>query len=189
MWQFWWLLAGWALFAQASPAGAQALWPSTRLAALSFDGMNSHIARGAARLRIELSGGDYLDLKDWYSPKHPNLSAAFTTQISENLSLFWGGSFGEVGQKYRIGPALSLGLMWHEKLSVHTALQVGVFGIYGGAVHEQACSADYGAFGGVSQVNCRLAATVLSPEETLSFLWDSPPSASAVLQITYQVTF
>ena len=46
----------------------------------------------------------------------------------------------------------------------------------GGRFKEHSCTADYADLGGLEQVNCRLAATELAPEETLKYLVnDLPP--------------
>lgn len=172
--------------AQAAEAG---FWAATALRGLSFDGLNSQIVRQAARDSFELSGGQLVDLAKWYSPKFPNLSASFQTQINRDVALIWGGSIGEAGTKYRLGPSGVIGLAMQRRVGKFAMLRIDVAGQFGGALQERPCVGDYGAIGGVQQVNCRLAASPLPPKQTLQYQWDEPAAALGFIQITYQVKF
>ncbi len=175
--------------AQVQPAADGGIFASTRLVDLSFDGMNSGIVRQAARQGFELSGGDPVDLSRWYAPQMPNLRAVFSTQVSRDLALVWGGSLGERGTKYSLGPSGVIGMTYRRQISRRATLGVEVYGQFGGALREGSCMGDYGALGGVQEVNCRLAASTLSPRQTLDYLWNAPPSVDASVRLTYQFRF
>ena len=49
--------------------------------------------------------------------------------------------------------------------------------------------ANYGDIGGVQQVNCRLAATELMPETTLSYLLHRAPPSSFALNVKFTHLF
>ncbi len=176
--------------AQVSGAlAARGFWELTQLASISFEGATTGIVQSAAADGFELSGGEAVDLKAWYSPKFPNVNATFLTQVSDDMAIAWGGSLGEVGQKYRIGPGVNFGLSWRQELGPSGTVQFDLFGSYGSALREVGCLGDYGAIGGMQAVNCRLAASVLPPEETLAYLWDLPPQFSATVRLTYRFVF
>ncbi len=58
----------------------------------------------------------------------------------------------------------------------------------GRAVQESICTADDGDVGG-EQVNCRLAATEMTPAETLKYLVNDLPPDRHDMQIKYHVRF
>ena len=127
---------------------------------------------GANSLRAggyELAGGEVVRFDDWYRPRHPDLTVLFLTQLSDGLGVIWGPSSGEEGRKYRIDPALHLGLTWQTALSPQTTVTLGLQTLWGGRLREGAYLADYGPFG-MATVNCRLAATELPPTQTLDYL-------------------
>lgn len=164
-------------------------WNTTKLRGLSFDGLNSHIVRQAARDSFELSDGGKVALSKWYSPTMPNISATFETKIGRDAALIWGGSLGESGVKYRLGPSGTIGFALRRPVGKRATLSLELLGQFGGALREETCIADYGALGGVQQVNCRLAATALPPKETLNYRWDEVGVSVANLRISYQVKF
>lgn len=187
---FVWLTAANAVVAQSPVLGAQSsFWSQTDLRGLSFDGLNSHIVRSAAHEGFELSGGEYVDLSNWYSPEFPNISASFETQLRPNLSMIWGGSLGESGTKYTLGPSGMIGFAYRRPVGKSAIISLEMLSVFGGALRERSCTANYGSLGGVQAVNCRLAATTLSPKQTLQYLWDEPPTATTTLRIAYSLQF
>jgi hypothetical protein len=174
-------------------------WDATQMVSMSFDGPSSGIVRAAAADGFELSDGSAVDLMRWYAPRFPNLSATFLTQVNKEVAVIWGGSLGEVGQKYRISPSIDFGISWQREVGKHwprghsskrrAVIQLDVFGSYGGALRETACLGDYGEIGGVQRVNCRLAASILQPEETLAYLWNQPAFVSGTIRLTFKVIF
>jgi hypothetical protein len=185
-----WLLA-------CAPATAQNIYDvqngglmrATRLTGLSFDGLNSNVVRAAAQDGLELSGGEMLGLNTWYTPAFPNISASFETQLARGVSVLWGGSIGESGPKYSLGPSGMIGLAVRRPVALRGMLSLEVMGTLGGALRERSCVGDYGALGGVQPVNCRLAASTLPPKETLSYLWNEPPAAYASVRLAYIFQF
>ena len=121
----------------------------------------------------ELAGGEVVRFDDWYRPVIPDLTVLLLTELSADLGLIWGVSLGERGEKYRIDPAFHIGLTWQVRLSETATLSTSVQTMIGGRLRETSCSADYGVFG-MAEVNCRLAASLLPPEETLDYLFDTP---------------
>jgi hypothetical protein len=181
--------AGAAAADQAQRAPYLVALGQTRVLGLSLETMNSGIVRDAARQGFELSGGGMVDLARWYSPTRPNLTAIFATDLGPDLALIWGGSTGESGAKYSLGPSRVLGLAIHRPLGRAAQLDLELVGYFGGALSESACLGDYGAIGGTQYVNCRLAASYLPPAETLPLLWNFPPTTEVTLKVTYRLQF
>lgn len=166
------LVALLALFGQFPPheAGAFEWLEETRLVDVSVGSLRSGAARDLGRGGYELAGGDYVDLGPWYTPDLREISFLFLNPLSENAGVLWGFSTGERGEKYRIYPAIRFGLTLRHPLGRNGALSFTVLAVAGGDLRESPCSADYGALGGVQLVNCRLAAGLLPPEQTLQYL-------------------
>ncbi|MDZ7906776.1 MAG: hypothetical protein U5N55_14145 [Cypionkella sp.] len=173
-------------FGEASEAG---FWGQTSLRGLSLDGLNAQKVRQAARGSYELSGGGAVKLAKWYSPDFPNLSASFETNIGHGVSVIWGGSLGESGAKYRLGPSAVVGFALRRPAGRNATFNLEVIGHVGGDLFEDLCVADYGSLGGVQPVNCRLAATALPPKKTLEYRWDDSVTALATIQLSYQLRF
>ena len=129
----------------------------------------SDLVRQVSHGGYELSGGETVSFDPWYSPALPDLTLLLFTEFSDSFGVAWGVSTGERGPKYRIDPALHLGFSWQMVLAKNAVLSGSLQTLIGGDLHERTCRADYGVLG-VSEVNCRLAASVLPPEETLDFL-------------------
>jgi hypothetical protein len=71
----------------------------------------SSIATGVRAGGYELSDGEYVSFADWYTPAIPDITLLFLREVSNNFGIIWGLSTGEVGEKYRIDPALQLGFV------------------------------------------------------------------------------
>lgn len=136
----------------------------------------------------ELAGGEVIRFDDWYAPDIPDLTILMLTELSDDLGLIWGVSFGERGEKYQIDPAVHLGLTWQLRLSDSATLTTSLHTVLGGRLRESTCSADYGTFG-IAEVNCRLAASLLPPEETLDFLFDTPGWQESRVSIRFEWLF
>jgi len=134
----------------------------------------------------ELANGRFQPFSGWYAGRLVSTRAEFITQLSPGLGLLWGVSTGENGDKIQLQPALRAGFLAIRPLGRHASLSVSARTTFAGRLKERPCSADYGAIGGVQQVNCRLAATELRPEDTLQYLWNfQRPDHS---QITVRLT-
>ena len=97
------------------------------------------------------------------------------TQISDELGILWGFGTGEYGSKYTIDPSIRLGFVWQSEVAKDVRVSLSAIAIIGGDLREKPCSATYGAVGYVNKVNCRLAASFMTPEETLNYLIDESP--------------
>lgn len=137
---------------------------------------------------FELSGGEVVRFQDWYSPSIPDLTVLMLTEVTDEFGVIWGLSTGESGEKYHIDPAFHLGFTWRIPLSDRATLSTSLTTVLGGRLRESSCSADYGSFG-TAEVNCRLAATLLSPEETLDYLLDEPGWKESRLTIRFELRF
>jgi hypothetical protein len=122
----------------------------------------------------ELSDGRYQDFQDWYSVRRPAVSFLFMTEINPDLAVVWGASTQERGEKYSIQPALQLGMLLQREITSGTFLSFGASVILAGDFLERSCTADYGPIAGIQQVNCRLAAGLLPPQDTLDYLLEEP---------------
>ncbi len=126
-------------------------------------------------LSFETATGRTIRFDDWYRTRWTDLRLSWLSEVNRHWGVIWGFSTGEHGQKYTIAPSLKLGLVHQQPLSQQSSLSWRAVTVLGGRLREKPCSADYGDIGGIQQVNCRLAATELTPEATLHELIDQGP--------------
>ncbi|MCE2878155.1 MAG: hypothetical protein LW719_01710 [Comamonadaceae bacterium] len=153
---------------------------------------NTPLSRQVGNLKTqgyELSGGQIVQFKDWYSSPWQDLRLTWMTQIHSQLGLIWGLGTGERGKKYRIDPSLQLGFVYQQPLSKQSAWSLRAATRFGGGLREGTCVADYGDIGGVQSVNCRLAASELPPQETLKHLFNQAPHDRVTLNFRYSINF
>jgi len=125
----------------------------------------------------ELQDGTWVSFEKWYRTDWVGLQIDFLTQFNDDLGLLWGLGTGERGEKYTIDPSLKVGLVAQAHPQPNSTVSLTVTSILGGRLNELPCIADYGDIGGGEQeVNCRLAATRMPPEETLKYLVKADPS-------------
>ena len=173
-----------AALLSAAPAWAS----DTHLLDVYFGSSRSDQVRSIKTGSFELADGQEVRFDEWYSPVFPELTVLMLTELSDDLGLIWGLSMGERGEKYRIDPAIHLGLTWKLRLSERATLSTSLHALIGGHLRERSCSADYGTFG-ISEVNCRLAASLLPPEETLDYMLDMPGWKETRLSIRFELVF
>ncbi len=137
----------------------------------------------------ELSGGAPAPLRQWYGSKTHDLRLVWLDQITPDFGLIWGFSTGETGQKYQIAPGFQLGIMWQRALTRRQTISLRASTRLGGRLTEQSCTADYGAIGGIQEVNCRMAASILPPAETLDYLWDESPADLVKIELSWTFRF
>jgi hypothetical protein len=150
---------------------------STHLIEIANDTRLSIKSRGLRYGGFETSGGNWVDFGKWYSTDWHDTRLSWMTQLNRNLGVIWGLSTGEKAEKYEIEPGLRLGFVYQAQLSKHTNFSVTGSAIVGGRLQEKPCVANYGAIGGVQTVNCRLAASVLPPQQTLQYLLNEKPES------------
>jgi hypothetical protein len=142
-------------------------------------------ARSLRDGNYETSGGDLIVFEKWYTPVAPEINITWLTQINKNVGVIWGFGSGEHADKYTIYPSAQIGFAYHKQISKNHSIGV-VFNTYvGGEFKEHTCIADYGEIGGIREVNCRLAATTLTPEETLNFLEYAKPPTTVYFNYNY----
>jgi hypothetical protein len=154
--------------------------------------VGSERSEAVSRLRsggYELADGTEVRFDRWYSSNWRDLSFSFLTQITPGFGLIWGLSTGERGAKYRIAPALEVGLMLQIGLSRNSTLTFSASTKLGGLLQEQTCTADYGAIGGIQRVNCRLAASPLAPADTLDYLLHMHAVEDSAVSLVYELRF
>lgn len=169
----WWAFVAAACFAGPAPHVAEAqtgLVEATHLLDVWVGSVRSDAVRSLRRGNFELADGTPMSLDSWYRPQMPEVNLVMMTQLTPGFGLLWGLSSGEGGEKYRIAPGLHLGFTFQKALSEQGTLSMQMMGMLGGRLKEDRCTADFGEIGGVVPVNCRLAGTYLSPEETLRHL-------------------
>lgn len=169
------------------PASAEFL-DHSQLLDLSDGSDRAARVRSASRGGYALSDGSPVRLRDWYEPELPDLTLRLMTEMSEGFGITWGVSTGEAGRKYRIAPALHLGFVLQDELFQNALLTVSGSTLLGGNLTERSCLGDYGEFGAMA-VNCRLAATMLPPEETLNHLLDRSGWRSSWLAVQFEYRF
>jgi len=120
--------------------------------------------------QYELSTGELQNFDRWYRPTFQDMRLSWLLPMTTDWGLVWGFGTGERAEKYTIAPSIKLGFALDTALSHRSRLSLSVSSWLGGRMQEKPCSAFYAEFGAVKAVNCRLAATLLPPEETLNYL-------------------
>jgi hypothetical protein len=175
--------------ATQTPAMAEGILEDTFLLNFSIGSNRSDIIREFSVGGYELSDGTPVDFARWYSPRHPDLNLLFLTQINSRFGVTWGFSTGEFGEKYRIDPGLWIGFVYRADVGKQASLTLSALTMLGGDLREFACLGDYGEIGGIQSVNCRLAAGILPPEDTLNFLANEAGFVETRLSIRYELRF
>lgn len=179
--------AGWTV--PVLPASA-----STELAELSQGGLLSRQAVSLSLGSYELADGQVQRFERWYRTRWTDMHVAWMTPLSASWGLIWGGSTGERGEKYTIRPSVKLGVVFSRTV-VHTHRMSGQLSfkattLLGGRMTEKSCSADFGEIGGgVQSVNCRLAASQLTPAQSLAYLINTPPPDRHMVSVGYRIDF
>lgn len=144
---------------------------------------------GLQNYSYESAYGSTLPVGRWYATRWVDVQVSFLTQIDRDLGVIWGVSTGERGEKYVIAPSFKLGLLYGFSLWGKGRLSIKAYHVFSGALREKNCSADYGEIGGVREVNCRLAASPMTPEETLRFNFNEKPEDRNFISIEYRKEF
>lgn len=137
----------------------------------------------------ETAQGTWVNFKPWYSTNWTDASFTWMTQMTPNLGIIWGAGTGEKGAKYVISPSLKMGLVFQTPITKDSYLSLKATTIFGGLLKEKSCIADYGDIGGVQEVNCRLAASLLEPTQTLQYLMNDKPYNKHTLSIRFTMFF
>lgn len=172
----------------AAPAEGFAALGPTHLVDVSVGSEHVDRVRKAA-VDYELSDGTPAGVPSLYDRRWHDASVLMMTEVSKQLGVLWGFSLGDKGKKYRIDPSLRLGLVHTDTIGKNFSISSRVLVRLGGRLREKPCSADYGEIGGVQMVNCRLAATAMAPEDTLSYLFNLPPTDRFEASVTLTWTF
>ncbi|GAA0309010.1 hypothetical protein [Rhodovulum strictum] len=184
------VLTAWAMvLAGASGAAALDLLEDTHLIDIQAGSNRSSAAQGLSVGGYELADGGRVSFRDWYTPRFPDLSVLLLTQVSANFGVIWGFGTGERAPKYRIEPAFHLGFVYQTRPFDGATLSLKATHPIGGRLRESACVADYGDIGGVVPVNCRLAADLLPPEETLNYLLRMKGRSDARISLDFEFRF
>lgn len=177
------------LSAGYGPANAAEFWEDTFLLDAYIGSHRSSVANDLAVGGYELSGGEFVNVRNWYTPEFPDTTILFLTQVLPDFGLIWGVSTGESGEKYRIEPALQLGLVYRFVPFEDAVFSIKAIYPFFGEMTEQTCNADYGDVGGVQIVNCRLAADIIPPEQTLDYLVRLKGETDARISISLSFAF
>ena len=172
-------------FLAASPAAAQEI--TTSLVNIHQGSWLSDQAHGLGSSGYELQNGNWVSFNRWYHSNWVDFHVDFLTQLTENTGILWGFGTGEEGEKYRIAPSLKLGFLTQTHPNPNSTLSLSVSSTIGGDLTEKPCTADYGDLG-TYNVNCRLAAGEMPPQETLKYLVNAKPETMR-LWLNYRVTF
>jgi hypothetical protein len=149
----------------------------------------SQVMRASQTGGFETANGNWVSFKGWYSTNWTDSRLAMMTQLTPWLGLIWGASTGELGEKYTIDPSVKVGLVVRHDFAKNSSLSFKATTVLGGSLREKSCIADYGEIGGQQKVNCRLAATPLTPNDTLPYLYNMKPLNSYFLSVQYSLSF
>lgn len=169
-------------------AQAQGFWEDTQLVDLrvgDHSGVADELSFGSGLLQ----DGNRYSFDRWYSSDWVDLRFTFATAVTNQFGIYWGLGTGERGGKYHIEPSLKVGFLYVEPLDRQSQLSFSLSVVLGGYLKEESCQADYGAIGGVQSVNCRMAGSILPPEETLQYLLNEPPTDQLSLSLRYERQF
>ncbi|OBQ70133.1 hypothetical protein [Mesorhizobium erdmanii] len=144
-------------------------------------------ARSLGSGGYELQNGSRVSFNQWYHASWVDMHVDLLTPITEDTGILWGFGTGEAAEKYRIAPSLKLGFLTQMHPGPNSTLSLSFTATIGGKLTEKTCQADYGDLGSFN-VNCRLAASEMAPEETLKYLVNAKPE-SQHLWLNYRVTF
>lgn len=156
------------------------------------------VRRGSSRSRLveqmsmggfELDDGTPVEFARWYTPRFPEMNLMFLTAVTPSFGVTWGLSTGERGQKYTIDPGLWLGFVWRRQLGPRSSLSLSASTLMGGNLREQTCRAYYRIIEDFATVNCRLAASTLAPEDTLSYLVHRSGLRESRVSLRYEFRF
>ncbi len=160
-----------------TPGHAQGMLQQTYLLDARTGSSRAALARDLSLGEVKLSDGGAIDLTEWYSSRLPEMNVTLLTAVTPAFGVIWGVSTGERGVKYRIDPGLWLGFVYRYELTQRGTLSVTATTLLGGDFREQTCRATYGdqsrpdpIMSGAQIVNCRLAGSVLPPDQTLRYL-------------------
>lgn len=187
-------LAGSWCTAQAQPAEKLTLsWPDwlvrSQLTEISQNNPSSKQASDFRGGSFELSDGQVQSFDRWYHPDFQDLRLSWLLPMSPTWGVTWGLSTGERAEKYTIAPSLKLGFVLDMPLSHRSRLSASASAWLGGRMREKPCSAFYAEFGDFKAVNCRMAASLLPPEETLNYLVFALPQDRHLIKLKYQYFF
>jgi len=138
---------------------------------------------------FETAQGNFVPFKQWYQTNWTDTKTVWMTEINPNFGVIWGFSTGEKAEKYEISRSMTIGFAYSTQLDKTSFLSIRGTTILGGNLKEKSCTADYGAIGGVQEVNCRLAASTLPPSETLHYLFNEKPINKDMFFIRYTKFF
>jgi len=172
----------------APVAWADGFFQSTTLAGLEVS-ENSQTVANLSWGSALLSDLTQVPLRDHYSDGQQDLHVTMFTSLTEHFGVLWGFGTGEAGDQYTIDPSLHLGFIRQWQFGDSRSLAFRMSGVVGGYLTEKPCTADYGAIGGVQQVNCRMASSVMRPVDTLDYLLDEPPQNQVEASLTYKIRF
>jgi len=177
-----------ALVAIAMPLPALAFEKLTTVLDVTQGSELSETARNLENGGYELAYADWQSFYSWYHVNWVDTRVDMLTQYTPDFGVLWGVSTGEYGQKFEIAPSIKVGVIQQLHLTPDSTLSLSASTIIGGQLWEHPCTADYGDIGGIQQVNCRLAASSISPQDTLAYLLRVNPETFRLV-ISYQGNF
>jgi len=147
----------------------------------------SSLAQSLGEGGYELQDGTWVSFDKWYRTDWPEVHLELLTQYSDDSGITWGFSTGERGEKYELLPSLKLGVITQTHPKPNSTLALSLATTLLGNFEELPCEADYGELG-TFNVNCRLAASDMEPEDTLRYLVKAEP-ARLKLSVSYRASF
>jgi hypothetical protein len=152
----------------------KALFESTYLIDIKQDNGHSRRLAPLQQAGFESAQGNSVSFYPWYTSAWKDTHVTWLTQLGSEFGFIWGVGTGERGAKYSISPSLRLGGIFRVELQKNTFFTFKATTLLGAQLKEKPCTADYGDIGGSQEVNCRLAASTLSPANTLLYLFNEP---------------
>ena len=166
-------------------------YTQTHWVGVQFGTPHSQQMLNISRQGYELSNGQLVTFDRWYRSRWKDLQLTFMTQLTPQWGVLWGLGTGEQAPKYKIDRSWQLGLIFQQPLGAQSVWSVRATTRLGGRLREKTCTASYSIEGyqQPQSVNCRLAASVLKPEDTLNHLINEAPRDRFLLNIRYEHRF
>ena len=149
-----------------------ALLEATYLIEMKQDNGHSKRLDPLQQAGFESARGAWVSFNPWYTSAWKDTHVTLMTQLNSQFGVIWGAGTGERGLKYTISPSVRFGAIFQTELQKNSFLSLKATTLLGGQLKEKSCTANYGDLGGTQEVNCRLAASTLTPANTLSYLFN-----------------
>ena len=145
---------------------------------------------------IDLADGGKYSLQGKFRPANNwvDTELMFATRVVDSnrarVDFLWGASTGQESKNLYVQPSARLGVFAAFAPRDDLILTAKITGVVaGGKTIERPCIASYGADLGEYAVKCSMASSVLSPQETLKYLQNTPSKEQILAKVEMKYFF